>query len=41
LQTAKKQDALNEWGSVIALTYIAAQKVFPDYNDMADNKSYL
>ena len=41
LQTAKKLDAINEWGSVLALTYIAAQRVFPDYNDMADNKSYL
>ena len=34
-------DAINDWGSVLALTYIAAQRVFPDYNDMADNKSYL
>lgn len=41
LQSAMKQDAMNEWGSVLALTYIAAQRVFPDYNDMADNKSYL
>ena len=41
LQTAMKQDAMNDWGSVLALTYIAAQRVFPDYNDMADNKSYL
>ncbi len=41
LQTAYKLDAINEWGSVVALTYIAAQRVFPDYNDMADNKSYL
>lgn len=41
LQTSMKLDALNEWGSVVALTYIAAQRVFPDYNDMADNKSYL
>lgn len=41
LQTAKKLDALNEWSSVLALSYIAAQRVFPDYNDMADNKSYL
>src|SRR3546814_15243006 len=31
LQTALKKDALNEWGSVVALTYIAAQRVFPDY----------
>ena len=36
-----KKDAMNEWGSVVALTYMAAQRVFPDYNDMADNKAYL
>jgi enoyl-[acyl-carrier protein] reductase I len=41
MQTTKKLDAMNEWGSIVALTYIAAQRVFPDYNDMADNKSYL
>jgi len=35
------KDAMNEWGSIIALTYMAAQRVFPDYNDMADNKAYL
>jgi enoyl-[acyl-carrier protein] reductase I len=41
LQTAMKLDAINEWGSVVGLTYIAAQRVFPDYNDMADAKSLL
>ncbi len=41
LQTAMKLDAMNEWGSVVALTYIAAQRVFPDYNEMADAKSLL
>jgi len=41
LQAAMKMDAINEWGSVVALTYIAAQRVFPDYNDMADNKAIL
>jgi enoyl-[acyl-carrier protein] reductase I len=41
LQTAMKLDAISEWGSVVALTYIAAQRVFPDYNDMADNKAML
>lgn len=41
LATAMKKDAINEWGSVVALTYIAAQRVFPDYNDMADAKSLL
>src|ERR1700750_366230 len=41
LATAMKLDAINEWGSVVALTYIAAQRIFPDYNDMADNKAIL
>lgn len=41
LATAMKKDAINEWGSVVALTYIAAQRIFPDYNDMADAKSLL
>ena len=41
LRTAWDMNALNEWGSVVALTYIAAQRVFPDYNEMADAKSLL
>jgi enoyl-[acyl-carrier protein] reductase I len=41
LATALKKEALSEWGSVVALTYIAAQRIFPDYNDMADAKSLL
>ncbi len=41
MQTLYKMDAMNEWGSIVALTYMAAQRVFPDYNDMADNKAYL
>jgi len=41
LRTAYEMDALNEWGSVVALTYIAAQRVFPDYNEMADAKALL
>lgn len=41
LQTAYQLDALNEWASVVALTYIAAQRVFPDYSEMADAKSML
>ena len=36
-----KNKSMNEWGSIVALTYMAAQRVFPDYNDMADNKAYL
>jgi enoyl-[acyl-carrier protein] reductase I len=41
LQTAMKLDAINEWGSVVALSYIAAQRTFPGYNDMADAKAVL
>ncbi|MDB5202559.1 MAG: Enoyl-(acyl-carrier-protein) reductase [Ferruginibacter sp.] len=41
LANCMKKDALNDWSSVIALTYIAAQRVFPDYNEMADAKSLL
>ena len=41
MQTAMKMDALNEWGSVVGLSYIAAQRTFPGYNDMADAKSLL
>ncbi|MDP4128957.1 MAG: SDR family oxidoreductase [Bacteroidota bacterium] len=41
LQTAYEMDAINEWGSVVALSYIAAQRVFPDYNEMSDAKALL
>ena len=41
MQTLYKNDAMNQWGSIVALTYMAAQRVFPDYNDMADNKALL
>jgi enoyl-[acyl-carrier protein] reductase I len=41
LRTAWDMDAINDWGSVVALTYIAAQRVFPDYNEMADAKALL
>ena len=41
LQAAYKQDALNEWASVVALSYIAAQRTFPDYSDMAEAKAML
>jgi enoyl-[acyl-carrier protein] reductase I len=41
MQTAMKLDALNEWASVLGLSYIAAQRTFPGYNDMADAKALL
>lgn len=41
MQTALKQDVMAEGGSILALTYIAAQRVFPDYNEMAESKALL
>jgi len=41
LSTARKMDAINDWGSVVALSYIAAQRTFAGYNDMADAKAIL
>lgn len=41
MQVAEKQDAMNEWGSILALSYIAAQRTFPDYSDMAQAKAML
>lgn len=41
IQTLRKKDALNEWGSIVALSYIAAQRTLYGYNDMADAKALL
>jgi enoyl-[acyl-carrier protein] reductase I len=41
MQSLYKHDAINDWGSILALTYIAAQRVFPDYNEMAESKALL
>lgn len=41
VQTLYHKDALNEWGSVVALTYIAADRAVSGYNDMADAKALL
>ncbi len=41
LQSSYKKDAINEWGSVVGLTYIAAQRTFPSYSDMAEAKATL
>ncbi len=41
MQTAYKMDAISEWGSVVALTYMAAQRTFPFYTDMAEAKAML
>jgi enoyl-[acyl-carrier protein] reductase I len=41
LQTCYKLDALKEWGSVVALSYVAAQRTLSGYNDMGDAKALL
>ena len=41
LQVAREMDAINEWGSVVALSYVAAQRTLYGYNDMADAKALL
>jgi len=41
IQTAKKLDAINDWGSIVGLSYIAAQRTLYEYNDMADAKAAL
>ncbi len=41
LQIARKMDAINDWGSVVALTYVAAQRTLYGYNDMADAKAMI
>lgn len=41
LQVAYHMDAINEWGSVVALSYVAAQRTLAGYNDMGDAKALL
>ena len=41
MQVAFNMDAISEWGSIVALTYMAAQRTFPDYSEMAESKALL
>ncbi len=41
IQAARKLDAINDWGSIVALSYVAAQRTLFGYNDMADAKALL
>jgi enoyl-[acyl-carrier protein] reductase I len=41
MKVAKQKDIMNEWGSIIALSFIAAQRSIPGYNDMSDAKALL
>ena len=41
MQVAEKMNLMNEWGSILGLSYIAAQRTYPDYSDMAQAKAVL
>jgi len=41
MQCAYQKDCISEWGSIVGLTYIAAQRTFPDYGEMAESKALL
>lgn len=41
MNIAWNKNAINKWGSIVAITYIASKRFFPNYNDMSDHKSYL
>src|SRR5690606_14877888 len=41
MQTLMKKEAMAEYGSILGLTYIAAQRTFPDYSEMAESKALL
>lgn len=41
IQSLHKLDAMAEWGSIVALSYVAAQRTLYGYNDMADAKALL
>lgn len=41
MQTLYQMDAMSDWGSIVGLSYIAAQRTFPDYSEMAESKALL
>lgn len=41
MQVAYQKDVMNDWGSILGLSYIAAQRTFPDYGEMAESKALL
>ncbi|MEL6123381.1 MAG: SDR family oxidoreductase [Bacteroidota bacterium] len=41
MQSAYNKEVMNDWGSIVALSYIAAQRTFPDYSEMAESKALL
>lgn len=41
MNIAWNKNAINKWGSIVAITFIGSKRFFPNYNDMSDHKSYL
>ena len=41
MQLLYQKELMNDWGSILALSYIAAQRTFSEYNDMAESKALL
>ena len=41
MQVLYNERHMAQWGSILALTYIAAQRTFPDYSEMAEAKALL
>ncbi|MBS4013464.1 MAG: SDR family oxidoreductase [Bacteroidetes bacterium] len=41
LQVAYHMDAISEWGSVIAMSYIGSQRTYSSYSDMSQAKAML
>lgn len=41
MQSLWNKDAMSEWGSILALSYIGAQRVFPHYSEMSESKALL
>ena len=41
MQSLYQMDAMKDYGSILGLTYIAAQRTFPDYSEMAESKALL
>ena len=41
IQICRRMDAINDWGSIVGMSYVAAQRTLYGYNDMADAKALL
>ena len=41
IKVAKKMDAIREWGTIVAVSYLSARRTLFEYNDMADANAVL